>query len=439
MAPIRLAIVGCGGMGHRHLYGLTELYGAGGAGVAEGHSGPTPEDFELVGVCDPVPANAESLADQAAERFGSRPAVASDLDQLAALGVEAVDVTTTPRAHHTIAVEALERGWHVMVEKPLGLTVRACNMIRRAADVSKGVLSVAENYRRDPMNRLARALLQGGAIGEPRLLIHHSIGGGDEMLISVWRHQKDQSGVLLDVGVHYTDMMEYLLGQIDTVYAQTRLPDPIRKNPAARGGEPGTNPAGVYARWQKEMPAEFEATAEDAVYATLTFRNGAVGQYIEDHAGHGQELWARQIYGSAGSMALPVDRSGGSIRLRRDAEGQPGTRSDEISDSRLLDLVPDFRLDTLTAKLFGGERLSGYTFPFAETDRKLLAIEYADFAAAIRGEHPVEVGAEQGTRSVAVVYALLESGMRGRAVTVAEVMAEQVEDYQRSINESLGI
>ena len=144
-------------------------------------------------------ANAESLADQAAEYFGSRPAVVSDLDQLAALGVEAVDVTTTPRSHHTIAAEALGRGWHTMLEKPMGLTVRACNIIRRAARESGRVLSVAENYRRDPVNRLARALLDAGAIGTPRLLIHHTIGGADRMLISVWRHQKDQSGVLIDV------------------------------------------------------------------------------------------------------------------------------------------------------------------------------------------------------------------------------------------------
>ena len=59
MTQIRLAIVGCGGMGHRHLYGLAELHRAGW------------DDFALVGACDPVRANADSLADQAAEFFGS--------------------------------------------------------------------------------------------------------------------------------------------------------------------------------------------------------------------------------------------------------------------------------------------------------------------------------------------------------------------------------
>ena len=419
MSDIRLAIVGCGGMGHRHLYGLIELHRAGW------------DHFALVGACDPVQANAEALADEAAAYFGRRPAVVGDLDQLAILGIDAVDITTTPRSHHTLAVEALARGWHVMVEKPMGLTVRACNAIRRAASASGLVLSVAENYRRDPINRLARALLDAGAIGTPRLLLQQSVDGGDQMLISVWRHQKDQSGVLIDVGVHYADMIEYLLGEVELVFAQTRLHEPIRRNPAAEGGN-APNPAGVYGRWQKQMPARFAATAEDAAYGTLVFRHGLVGQYVEDHAGYGQSIWSRQIYGSAGSMALPVDRSGGHIQL------QPaGKQPLPVSD--LLDLAPDFHLDAATASLFGGERLAEYQFSFPETDRKLLAVEYADFAEAIRGKHPPEVGAEQGARAVALSYALLESGLVGLPVTVAEVLAEQVAEYQRSIDESMGL
>jgi predicted dehydrogenase len=419
MNAIPLAIVGCGGMGHRHLFGLAELHRAG------------LSRFALVGACDPVRANAESLADQAAAFFGTRPTVVASLDELAALDIAAVDITTTPRVHHTLAEDALGRGWHAMVEKPLGLTVRSSNRIWRAARESGRVLSVAENYRRDPINRLARALLDAGAVGVPRLLLHHVIDGGDQMFISVWRHQKDQSGVLLDVGVHYADMMEYLLGPIDSVYAQTRLHEPVRHNAAATGGAALANPSGVYGRWQREMPATFDATAEDAVYATLLFASGAVGQYVEDHAGHGQNQWLRQIYGSAGSLLLPNDRTGGEIVLQR--------KSGELRGTQLLDLVPGFRLDEATARLFGGERLGSYAFPFEETDRKLLAVEYADFAGAILGEHPPEVDAEQGTRSVAVSYALLESGVSGRPVTIAEALAEQVTSYQQSIDEGLGL
>ncbi|GIV78365.1 Gfo/Idh/MocA family oxidoreductase [Litorilinea aerophila] len=421
MERIPLAIVGCGGMGHRHLYGLAELHRAG------------LSRFDLVAACDPVADNANSLADQAAEFFGRRPAVVADMADLVPLGVAAVDITTTPRHHHTLGVTALEHGWHAMIEKPVGLTVRACNRIRQAAAHRGLVVSVAENYRRDPINRLARALLDAGIIGTPRFMVHNTVGGGNQMLISVWRHMKDQSGVLLDVGVHYADMMEYFMGPITSVYAQVRLHEPVRHNPAGAGEEPQASPAGVYTRWQKQMPADFEVTAEDAVYATVNFASGAVGQYIEDHAGHGKGLWSRLIYGSLGSLDLPHDRSGHPITLYREQGRQV------VDDGRLLDLVPDFHLNRATATLFGGDRLWRYDFPFAETDRKLIAVEYDDFAGAILGEHPIDVDLDQGTRSVAVSYAMLESGVAGRPVTLDEVLNEQVDAYQREINEGLGL
>ncbi|MBV7332341.1 Gfo/Idh/MocA family oxidoreductase [Chloroflexi bacterium TSY] len=420
MSKIKLAIVGCGGMGHRHMYGLAELHRAG------------LSRFELVGACDPVQTNAESLADQAAEHFGTRPTVVSNYDELEKVGVDAVDITTTPPYHHMLGVDALKRGWHAMIEKPVGLTVRACNLIRQAAVKSDCVVSVAENYRRDPINRLAKALLDAGAIGKLRLMVHNTVSGGNQMLISVWRHQKDQSGVLLDVGVHFADMMEYFMGNVTSVYAQTRLHEPIRHNPAGAGETPQASPAGVYTKWQKQMPADFEATAEDAAYATLNFASGAVGQYIEDHAGHGQPMWMRQIHGSQGSMDLPNDRSGKTITL------YPAS-STVVDDGSILDLVPDFHLNEATATLFGGDRLWRYEFPFEQTDRKLIAVEYDDFAGAILGEHPVDVDIEQGSRSVAVSYAMMESNVAGRLVTIEEILGERVDGYQRDINEGLGI
>lgn len=419
-ATIPLAIVGCGGMGHRHMYGLAELQRAG------------LSPFKLVGACDPDAGNASTLADQAAELLGERPVVAGSLEELAAAtDVAAIDLTTTPRYHHTVAVEACERGWHVMSEKPLGLTARACQLMMQAAAKHNCVLSTAENYRRDPINRLGKALLQAGVIGDPRLMLHHTMGGADGMLISVWRHQKDASGVLLDVGVHFADIIEYYLGPAATVYAQTRLHEKTRKNPFA--GKDVNKSGGIYERWQTEMPAEFEATADDAAYSTMLFESGATVSYIEDHASRGEGMWKRAIFGSRGSMDLPGDRSG-----RRLTVHLPGQEAQ--SGAELLDLVPDFHLDDATAALFGGERLFEYSFEFVETDRKLIAVEYADFGLAIQGHSGrPEVDGQQGARSVAIAYAWMESQVAGRAVTVDEVLNDETNAYQASINDSLGI
>ncbi len=85
MDKLQLAIVGCGGMGHRHWHGLAELHRA---GLCQ---------FELVGACDPVRENAESLAAKAEEHFGKRPTVAVRLEELPESN--AVDICADPRHH----------------------------------------------------------------------------------------------------------------------------------------------------------------------------------------------------------------------------------------------------------------------------------------------------------------------------------------------------
>ncbi len=414
MERLALAIIGCGGMGHRHLNGLMEL--------EQAERNP----FELVAAVDVMRENAESLAAVAEERLGKRPAVFESLDHLpSAIGhLQAVDVCTDPRSHHTIAVECLRRGWHVMVEKPMGLTVRACNRMVKAARESGLVLSVAENYRRDPINRLAKALLDAGVMGTPRLLVQQSVGGGDRLFITSWRHLKNASGLLLDTGVHYTDMVEYLLGDVERVTAQIRLHEKVR-----RCTENFPNP--IYGKLH-ELPAEFRVTAEDACYALLEFQSGAVGHYTLDHAGHGQGMWQRLIFGSKGFLSLPADRSGRPMHLALDGQ-------ETLSDERLLDFVPDFRLDEATTVLFGGDRLWRYDQPFEATDRKLIAVEYAEFGNCILTGTPPEVDATVGARAVALCYAMLESGTVGRTVTVKEVANGQVDAYQREMDEELGL
>ena len=129
-------------------------------------------------------------------------------------------------------------------------------------------------------------------------------------------------------------------------------------------------------------------------------------------------------------MKLPGDRGGGNITLNIDGHGT-------IDDQRILDLVPDFRLDAVTADLFGGDRLWNYSF--AQGDAKNIAMEYGEFAEAIAGNREIEVDAYQGTRSVAVSYAILESGATGQIVQMDRMLDESINTYQREIDEGLGI
>jgi predicted dehydrogenase len=414
---IPIAIVGCGGMGGRHLLGIKELYDSGLGNV------------RLEAVCDLRRDNAEHLADQAEALLGRRPEVFDDLLAMRAAmsELEAVSITTDARAHHTVACTALDMGVHVLCEKPLALTVRGCNHILAAQRRSGKLVSVAENYRRDPMSRLTKALLLAGAIGVPQLYLDIGASSGNRIIITPWRHQKLMGGMLLDGGVHNADMMLYYMGSPRQVYARIKLWETVRVKPRGDGGV-----SGFYERWFGEMPDAIEATAEDTLTSVIDFADGAMGQWTQSYAAHGRGFGHRVIYGSLGSLVPGGTRNGISPVLTLD-DGEP------LSGDPLLDLVPDYRLDAISAALFGGNRLASYDIAFPEADRKLLAIEYHEFGECIEQGREPEVNAEVGRRAAAVCYAAFESSLRNRPVTPEEIEREAVGDYEAEINADLGL
>jgi predicted dehydrogenase len=413
---VKLAIVGCGGMGRRHLTGLGEL---------------ARSDFnniDLVAVCDLNTKNAEDLADEAKETLGTRPRVFADAARMVAEveGLEAADCTTDTGSHHKVATALLDLGLHTMCEKPMALSIRGCNMIMEAAARNGRILSIAENYRRDPINRLVRALLDDGAIGERQFIMETGVSGRDNLFITPWRHQKLMGTITIDAGVHNADILQYYFGDADFAYGKARLYEKIRIPRNTAG------PGGFYAKWAANLPDKVEATGEDALFALIQFRNGALGQWVFHHAGHGLPFGHRMVFGTKGSLTCPGDRNGKPIRLVLD----DGT---DVMDERILEYAPSYRLSPVAAQLFGGERPWTYSFDFPVTDRKILALEYHELAECVRTGATPEVDGVVGRRAVALVNAIFESSQVNRPVTIDEVEAVEIDAYQREIDEHLGL
>ena len=236
----------------------------------------------------------------------------------------------------------LQAGLHVLSEKPLALTVRGCNLIIDAAQRAGRIVSVAENYRRDPINRLARALIRDGAIGDPRLMIETNIGGRNVIAITPWRHMKNTGTITVDAGIHYADILRFYMGEVRTVFGESRLHEKVRVNTKSAG------PVGFYARWSGDFPDQIEPTGDDALYAHLGFESGAIGDWIDDHAGHGRPRRVREVFGSRGSLDCPGDRNGRPITLHLDDRS--------IDNEEILNFAPSYRLDQLAAELFENER-----------------------------------------------------------------------------------
>jgi len=413
---IKLAAVGCGGMGRRHLRGIAALYRSSRCNV------------ELVAACDLKPEQASLYADEAEQLLGTRPRTFADVAQMAREmpELQAADVTVESGYHHGVAIACMEAGLHVMVEKPMGITIRACDLMVETAARTGKVLSVAENYRRDPIHRLARALIDDGAIGTPRLMIQTSIGGRANISMTPWRHMKHTASMPVDGGVHEADLLRYYLGEFTLVYGETRLHEKLRYKTDSTG------PGGFYGGYLATMPDTIEPTGDDALYAYITFASGASGQWIDDHAGHGLRKNERLVYGSAGSLQTFGNRNGKPSALHLD----DGT---VIEDARILDYAPSYRLNPLMAELFGGERVWTYDFTFNEVDAKIIASEYFELGECIRTGADPEVTGAEGRADVALTYAPFESGRLGRPVTLDDMLARRAYVYQGEIDEILGL
>ena len=413
---IKLAAVGCGGMGRRHLRGIAVLYASSQCNI------------ELVAACDLKPEQANLYADEAEQLLGTRPRTFTDVAAMVREipDLVAADVTVESGYHHTVAIACMEAGLHVMVEKPMGITIRACDLMVETAARTGKVLSVAENYRRDPIHRLAKALIDDGAIGTPRLMIQTSIGGRANISMTPWRHMKHTASMPVDGGVHEADLLRYYMGEFKTVYGESRLYEKVRYKTDSAG------PGGFYGGYLATMPDTIEPTGDDALYAYITFENGASGQWIDDHAGHGLRKNERMVYGSAGSLQTFGNRNGKPSALHLD----DGT---VIDDARILEYAPSYRLNPLMAELFGGERLWTYSFTFNEVDSKIIASEYYELGECIRTGASPEVTGEEGRADVALTYAPFESGRLGRPVTLDDMIARRAYVYQGEIDEILGL
>jgi len=198
---VRIGLVGAGYVSKYHIQALKRL------------------DFaEIVGIAD---RNRE-LARAVAERHGI-PYACERLEELAAAAPEAVYILTPPSTHCELALEAIERGWHVLVEKPMAATSEECDRMIAKARAAGVVLSVNHSARLDPIVREALARVRAGACGELlsvdfiRSSAYAPYAGGPMSEI-----YGQGSYPFRDLGVHGLYLLEAFLGPIEQLEADYR-------------------------------------------------------------------------------------------------------------------------------------------------------------------------------------------------------------------------
>jgi predicted dehydrogenase/nucleoside-diphosphate-sugar epimerase len=187
-AAPRLAVVGCGAIAQEfHLP------------VLAGHDG-----LRLTALVDRDEARAREVA-----RGYGVPEVHTDAAALTPGQVDAVLVATPPAHHAPCALDLMRRGLHVLVEKPMAVSVAEAEAMVRAADEAGVVLAVGLYRRLLPVTGLLRDLIQGQTWGRP-LRVDVEWGGMTgyaSATLGLLRKELAGGGVLLDLGTHIFDFL----------------------------------------------------------------------------------------------------------------------------------------------------------------------------------------------------------------------------------------
>jgi len=195
------------------------LIGAGAWSGAVGDAMMKSKKVQLVTCFDVVPEKQQALS----AKFGC-DREASYEDVLRRDDIEAVHLISPNAMHAEQTILAAQHGKHVFVEKPIANTIPHAESMIAACQKAGVILMVGHHLRRLTGFRKLKALLAGGAIGEPiQVEANFSQNLGFALTPESFRWRGDDTGcpagALMTLGIHHADLLNYLLGPIETVFA----------------------------------------------------------------------------------------------------------------------------------------------------------------------------------------------------------------------------
>ncbi|MBM3264220.1 MAG: Gfo/Idh/MocA family oxidoreductase [candidate division Zixibacteria bacterium] len=251
MEKIGVGVIGCGVMGKALAVACNRL-----------------EHAVVKTVCD---VN-EEMAKQAAAELG---AIAfSDYHRmLEREDVQAVLIAVPGFLHEAPAVAAAQAGKHVFSEKPMAVSLAACDAMIAACDANRRILGVGHVCRFHGVHSQIKRMVVEGRIGTPTCMTVRRLGGGwSGVWAQKWRLERAKSGgTLMEVNAHEIDFMRWVCGDVKRVTAQ--------------GGQ------------FREKQTDFE----DIMLVILEFENGALGLLHSSNASTVGEYGGR-LDGSEGSL-----------------------------------------------------------------------------------------------------------------------------------------
>jgi predicted dehydrogenase len=357
---IRFGVVGCGAIGPTHAAAIRQI-----------------DDADLVAVADVLPDRAKSLAD----KFAVQKVYADQRDLFADKNIDVVCLCTPSGLHADGAIAALKAAKHVIVEKPMEISVKACQQMIAAERDSGKTLTVISQHRFDSASMLVKELIDTGKLGKIILATAE---------VKWWRTQQyydsgdwrgtwamDGGGALMNQAVHTVDLLQWLVGPVATVYAQTAT------------------------------AAHENIEVEDIAVASLTFKSGALGTFVATTTAYDGLPVRIDIFGTQGSAIIEGDR----LKLVTLKTGE--TYASERSAAHALSVAKG---GTASVKDDASYREAAAEVGAVWGDAHCAQIQ--DFIRAIRTNTNPLIDAQSGADPVRIILAAYESAKSTKPITL---------------------
>lgn len=345
-APLRTAIIGPGKVADTHARALQKL-------------------STLVAICGRDATKTKTFAN----RYAIQPY--TDLaEMLHTERVNALIICTPHPQHAENALVALNAGVHVLVEKPMAITLPDCDRMIEAAHRNHVLLGVISQRRwYEPVQRV-KAAIDAGKIGAPILGLVQVLGwrSPEYFQMDPWRGTWDGEGggVLVNQAVHQLDLFQWFMGPI----------------------------AEVYGAWANFNHPTIEV--EDTAVAMLRFQNGALGSILLSNS-QKPGLFAKiHVHGHSGA-SVGVQTEGGSVFIA----GIPMQVEPAVNDLWTIPGEESF-LDDWTRE----DRARG---DIVEIVSHYHYLQIQDFLQAIQEKRPPLVDGIEGRKSVELFTAIYRS------------------------------
>lgn len=337
VSPLRLAVVGVGARAS-----LVQHAVASGRG-------------RVVAFVDPNPA-----ARGRAERlFGPQLSGYRDHRELIAAAdqIDAAFVTTPDHTHATIAVDLLNAGIPVYMEKPLATTLADADEILSVAASTGTPLYVGHNMRHMAVIRLMREIIDRGEIGQVKAIwCRHFVGNGGDYYFKDWHADRTKStGLLLQKGVHDIDVIHWLAGGYCTLVSGMGALSVYGDITDRRDNSGRLMPEWFSLdNWPPSAQTELNPVidVEDISMMLMQLDNGVLASYQQCH--FTPDYWRNYtVIGTAGRLENFGDLAGGIVRVwnhrltyRPEGDAEYPIRGDDSghddADERTVDEFLDF-------------------------------------------------------------------------------------------------